>query len=71
MASEHENQLDQAKFSPRYDYPGIYRPDQGQQSPFLEIYESVNIPKDSLSIFAELTEPLNLAVFTADWCGEL
>ena len=36
----------------------------------MEIYEAVNIPKDSLSIFAELTEPLNLAVFTADWCGD-
>ena len=40
------------------------------KAPFVEIYESVNIPNDSLSIFAELTEPLNLAVFTADWCGD-
>ncbi|MEC8911305.1 MAG: thioredoxin family protein, partial [Chloroflexota bacterium] len=40
------------------------------KDPFVEIYETVKIPDDSLNIFSGLSEPLNLAVFTADWCGD-
>ncbi len=70
MASEHENQLDQAKFRQGMTTREYIDQIKVNKAPFVEIYESVNIPKDSLSIFAELTEPLNLAVFTADWCGD-
>ena len=70
MASEHENQLAQAKFRQGMTTQEYIDQIKVNKAPIVEIYESVNIPKDSLSIFAELTEPLNLAVFTADWCGD-
>ena len=40
------------------------------KDPFVKIYETVKIPDDSLNMFNGLSEPLNLAVFTADWCGD-
>ena len=40
------------------------------KDPFVAIYEAVQVPADSLSLFNGLSEPLKLAVFTADWCGD-
>jgi len=70
VASEHEHELNQAKFRQGMTTQEYIDQIKVNKDPFVEIYESVNIPNDSLSIFAELTEPLNLAVFTADWCGD-
>ncbi len=38
--------------------------------PFEEIYRSIEIPDDVQSYFDGLGEPLNLAVFHAEWCGD-
>jgi len=40
------------------------------KQPFIDIYESVAIPPETLAWFDALPEPLNLAVFTSDWCGD-
>ncbi len=40
------------------------------KQPFLDIYQAVEIPARTKSLFDGLSEPLNLAVFTADWCGD-
>ena len=40
------------------------------KQPFLDIYQAVEIPSKTKSLFDGLSEPLNLAVFTADWCGD-
>ncbi len=38
--------------------------------PFEEIYRSIEIPDDVLSYFDGLSDPVNLAVFHAEWCGD-
>ena len=40
------------------------------KDPFVEIYNGVNIPSDAASWLDGLGNPINLAVFTADWCGD-
>ena len=40
------------------------------KQPFLDIYHSVEVPTDDLAFFDGLPEPLRLAVFTCDWCGD-
>ena len=40
------------------------------KDPFVEIYNSVKIPDDSAHWLNSLPAPINLAVFTADWCGD-
>jgi hypothetical protein len=40
------------------------------KQPFLEIYQAVEVPEDVQAQFDSLKEPLRLAVFTADWCGD-
>lgn len=40
------------------------------KQPFLDIYEAVEVPADVQSQFDNLTDVLNLTVFTADWCGD-
>jgi len=70
VASTQENQLDQAKFSQGMTTQEYIDQIKVNKDPFVEIYETVKVPDDSLSIFNGLSEPLNLAVFTADWCGD-
>ena len=70
MASAQENQLDQAKFNQGMTTQQYIDQIKVNKDPFVEIYETVKIPDDSLNIFSGLSEPLNLAVFTADWCGD-
>ena len=38
--------------------------------PFEEIYRSIEIPDDVLNYFDGLSDPVNLAVFHAEWCGD-
>ena len=40
------------------------------KQPFVDIYHAVEIPAETKSLFDGLAEPLRLAVFTADWCGD-
>lgn len=40
------------------------------QDPFRRIHDDVVIPDGVLDYFDGLGQPLNLAVFTADWCGD-
>ena len=40
------------------------------KQPFVDIYQAVEIPPETRSLFDGLAEPLRLAVFTADWCGD-
>ena len=40
------------------------------KDPFVEIYNSVSIPSEAADWVSGLGNPINLAVFTADWCGD-
>ena len=40
------------------------------KDPFVEIYNSVELPSDASEWVNGLSNPVNLAVFTADWCGD-
>ncbi len=40
------------------------------KQPFIDIYNGVEVPAETKSFFDGLSEPLNLAVFTSDWCGD-
>ena len=40
------------------------------KQPFIDIYNGVEVPAETQAFFDGLPEPLNLAVFTSDWCGD-
>ena len=40
------------------------------KDPFVEIYNAVELPSDATEWVNGLSNPVNLAVFTADWCGD-
>jgi len=40
------------------------------KQPFTEIYQAVEIPGEVQTYFDNLNEPVNLAVFHAEWCGD-
>ena len=40
------------------------------KDPFVEIYNGVSIPSDAAEWVNGFGNPINLAVFTADWCGD-
>lgn len=40
------------------------------KQPFVDIYNNVQVPAETLAYFNGLAEPLRLAVFTSDWCGD-
>ncbi len=40
------------------------------KQPFLDIYQAVEIPAETQRFFDGLSQPLKLAVFTSDWCGD-
>ena len=40
------------------------------KQPFLDIYQGVEVPDAARTLFEGQAEPLRLAVFTADWCGD-
>ena len=40
------------------------------KQPFIDIYDGVEVPQETRAFFDGLAEPLNLAVFTSDWCGD-
>lgn len=40
------------------------------KDPFCRIHDDVVVPDDVLAYFDGLAQPVNLAAFTADWCGD-
>lgn len=70
MASAQETQLTQEKFDQGMTTREYIDQIKVNKDPFVAIYETVQVPAGSLSLFNGLSEPLKLAVFTADWCGD-
>ncbi len=70
MASVQETQLTQERFDQGMTTQQYIDQIKVNKEPFVTIYETVQVPADSLSLFNGLSEPLKLAVFTADWCGD-
>ncbi|MDE0822972.1 MAG: thioredoxin family protein [Dehalococcoidia bacterium] len=70
MAFTQETQLTQEKFDQGMTTQQYIDQIKVNKDPFVSIYEAVQVPADSLSLFNGLSEPLKLAVFTADWCGD-
>ena len=70
MASAQKTQLTQEKFEQGMTTQQYIDQIKVNKEPFVTIYETVKISADSLSLFDGLSEPLKLAVFTADWCGD-
>lgn len=70
MAFAQETQLTQEKFDQGMTTQQYIDQIKVNKDPFVSIYEAVQVPADSLSLFNGLSEPLKLAVFTADWCGD-
>ncbi len=70
MTSAQETQLTQEKFDQGMTTQQYIDQIKVNKEPFVSIYETVQVPADSLSLFNGLSKPLKLAVFTADWCGD-
>ena len=70
MASAQKTQLTQEKFEQGMTTQQYIDQIKVNKEPFVTIYETINISAESLSLFDGLSEPLKLAVFTADWCGD-
>jgi thiol-disulfide isomerase/thioredoxin len=62
--------LTQEKFSQGLTTEGYIDRINVNNQPFVEIYQAVEIPSEVKGFFDNLEEPLKLAVFTADWCGD-
>ena len=70
MTSVQKTQFTQEKFERGMTTQQYIDQIKVNKEPFVKIYETVQISADSLSLFNGLSEPLKLAVFTADWCGD-
>ena len=62
--------LTEAKFSQGMTTQQYIERIKVNKQPFVDIYNSVQVPADTLAFFNGLAEPLRLAVFTSDWCGD-
>ena len=70
MASTRGTQLTQKKFVQGMTAQQYIDQIKVNKDPFVSIYETVQVPLESLNLFNALSEPIKLAVFTADWCGD-
>jgi len=70
VASTQETRLDQDRFEKGMTTQQYIDQIKVNKDPFVAIYDAVQISAGSLSLFNGLSEPLKLAVFTADWCGD-
>ncbi len=70
MASAQVTQLNQEKFDQGMTTQQYIDQIKVNKEPFVAIYDTVQVPAKPLSVFNGLSEPLKLAVFTADWCGD-
>ena len=62
--------LTEAKFSQGMTTQQYIENIKVNKQPFVDIYNSVQVPAETLAFFDGLAEPLRLAVFTSDWCGD-
>ncbi|MFQ6026259.1 MAG: thioredoxin family protein [Dehalococcoidia bacterium] len=62
--------LTEAKFSQGMTTQQYIEHIKVNKQPFVDIYNTVQVPADTLAYFDGLSEPLRLAVFTSDWCGD-
>jgi thiol-disulfide isomerase/thioredoxin len=58
------------KFSQGMSVQGYIDQIRVNKTPFQEIYRAVQVPRATQDFFDGLKEPMRLAVFTADWCGD-
>jgi len=58
------------KFSQGMSTQGYIEQIKVNKQPFLDIYQAVEIPAETQRFFDSLPQPLKLAVFTSDWCGD-
>ena len=70
MASTQESQITQQKFEQGMTTQQYIDQIKVNKDPFVAIYDTLQVPADSAALFNGLSQPLNLAVFTADWCGD-
>ena len=70
MTSKQKTQLTREKFDQGMTTQQYIDQIKVNKDPFVAIYETLQVPAESLSLFNGLSEPLKLAVFTADWCGD-
>ena len=70
MASTQETRLDQDKFEQGMTTQQYIEQIKVNKDPFVAIYDAVQVPDEALGLSNGLSEPLKLAVFTADWCGD-
>ena len=70
MASTQETRLDQDKFEQGMTTQQYIDQIKVNKDPFVAIYDAVQVSDEALGLFNGLSEPLKLAVFTADWCGD-
>jgi thiol-disulfide isomerase/thioredoxin len=62
--------LTEAKFAQGMSIQAYIDQIRVNKQPFLDIYRAVQVPDSTKKFFGSLAEPLRLAVFTADWCGD-
>jgi hypothetical protein len=62
--------LTEAKFAQGMSIQGYIDQIRVNKQPFIDIYQAVQVPNATKRFFDGLAEPLRLAVFTADWCGD-
>ena len=58
------------KFSQGMSIPEYIDQMKVNKQPFLDIYQSVEVPPEVLDYFNGLRQPLKLVVFHAEWCGD-
>ena len=62
--------LDQEKLAQAMTIQGYIDQIKVNKQPFMDIYQGTEVPEDVKGQFDALDEPLNVVVFTADWCGD-
>jgi|TARA_B100000315_G_scaffold259958_1_gene318335 thiol-disulfide isomerase/thioredoxin len=62
--------LSEEKFSQGMSTEEYFGQTKVNRQPLIDIYRAVATPAETRSFFDGLAQPLRLAVFTADWCGD-
>ena len=62
--------LSEEKFSQGMTTEEYFDQTRVNRQPLADIYQAIEIPEETRSFFDGLAQPLRLAVFTADWCGD-
>jgi thiol-disulfide isomerase/thioredoxin len=62
--------LYEEKFSQGMTAEEYFNQTKVNKQPLIDIYQAIEIPAETKSFFDSLAQPLRLAAFTADWCGD-